>query len=373
MGVGGGVEAGREPNGRAALVLLEREANAAERWLHASDSARRQQGQLLEALGYGPRTSRARVVASRTELELLAYQPPSAEGPAILLVPAPIKAAYIWDLAPEASAVRCCRAAGAQVYLVAWRRPLASDARLGLSAYAERALGACVQAIAEETGQRRIFLAGHSLGGTFAAIFASLEPDRVRGLIELEGPLAFGAGSIEAALARAPQLVNAELAGNAPGTLLDLASVCADPTTFVTEPWLDWLCSSASPAARALHCRVRRWTLDESPMARRLFEDVVQLYRDNHFAEGRLHIGGRLASPRAIVSPVLAVLDPRSRLVPRAAVEAYRSHTSSRDVQLIEYGGDVGAALQHVGVLVGPNAHARVWPQIERWIVARAG
>ena len=36
----------------------------------------------------------------------------------------------------------------------------------------------------------------------------------------------------------------------------------------------------------------------------------------------------------------------------------------SEDKLLLEYGGDVGVALQHVGVLVGRSAHRDLWPQI---------
>lgn len=339
------------------------------------DWARRAQGRALDALGLGPQTTAGRTVLSRREVQLLAYQPARAGAAAVLLVPAPIKAAYIWDLAPGSSVVERCVQAGVQVYLAAWRRPMDADANMGLSEYAERALGACAEAISAETGEGGIFFAGHSLGGTLAAIFASLCPRRVRGLIALEAPVAFGAGSIEAALSHAPRSQTAALrpCGNVPGTFLDLASACADPLTFHAEPWLDWLHSLPAPSSQRLHWRVRRWTLDESPMARRLFEEVEQsLYRENRFAQNRLQIDGRTASSRAIVAPVLAILDPRSRLVPAASIEAYRTHTGSADVQTMTYHGDVGVVIQHVGVLVGPSAHACIWPQITRWIQSRA-
>lgn len=139
-----------------------------------------------------------------------AYQVPSADEPVILLLPAPIKTACIWDLAAGASVVRRCRAAGLQVYLASWHRTLPGDEARGLDEYADRALGACLDAITAETAQPKAFLAGHSLGGTLAAIFASLHPERVRGLIELEGPMAFGAGALETAASRAPPALGGE-------------------------------------------------------------------------------------------------------------------------------------------------------------------
>src|SRR5690606_36977133 len=118
------------------------------------------------------------------------------------------------------------------------------------------------------------------------------------------------------------------------------------------------------PAAHRLHAQVRRWSLDESPMARRLFVEVVEaLYRENRFAERRLELAGRLADPRSLQAPILAVRDPCSRLVPPPSIEAYSTHTASNDVQILEYHGDVGVMLQHVGVLVGKSAPERLWPQ----------
>lgn len=330
---------------------------------------RRQQGTLLDALGFGPQPKPSRTVWTSRAARVLAYQAPNARQPAILMVPAPIKTSYIWDMASGASALERWLVAGMQAYLIAWQLPDDGDEWMGLDEYASRSILECLQAVAAETGHSKVFLAGHSLGGTLAAIFASLHPERVRALIELEGPMAFGTGQLEAALARAPPAgAITQALGNVPGTFLDWASAWADPLTFGVEPWIDWMASGRSAAAHRLHWQVRRWSLDESPIARKLFDEVADaLYRENRFAERCLRIGGRLADPRAIEVPILAVLDPRSRIVPPASVEAYRTCTGSSDVEILEYRGDTGVLMQHVGVLIGENAHASLWPQILDW------
>jgi polyhydroxyalkanoate synthase len=40
---------------------------------------------------------------------------------------------------------------------------------------------------------------------------------------------------------------------------------------------------------------------------------------------------------------------------------------ASRAKTLLDYEGDIGVALQHVGPLVGRNAHALLWPKIVEW------
>jgi polyhydroxyalkanoate synthase len=335
----------------------------------AADEARRLQGLVLERLGYGPVTTPSRTVCESSIADLIAYQDPGPERLCALLIPAPIKTHYIWDLDPAVSAVRRFLHAGLQVYLVRWRRPPAKRG-LGLAAYGDDAIAKCLDALRAETGQERTILAGHSLGGTLAAIFASLHPERVHGLVELEGPIEFGEGMIEALVAAVPEtLARMESADTVPGTLLDVASVQADPLGFGAEPWLDLLASSPDPERRRLHLQVRRWTLDETPMAAALLDEVAnRLYRDNQFAEGRLEVGGRLATPGAITAPVLGVLDPNSRIVPPSSIEAYRGRTRSSGVTLATYTGESGVVMQHVGVLVGRNAHRTLWPQIATWL-----
>jgi len=64
--------------------------------------------------------------------------------------------------------------------LLEWSDPGPREGGFGLADYADRFLLAALDVIAAETGCPVALLAGHSLGGTLAAIFASLRPERVR-------------------------------------------------------------------------------------------------------------------------------------------------------------------------------------------------
>jgi polyhydroxyalkanoate synthase subunit PhaC len=344
-------------------------------WAYA-DQVRRRQGRLLDQWGFGPQTTSARVVRQWSVLDLLAYQEPNATQPVLLIVPAPIKAAYIWDLAREVSVVQHCLRAGLQVYLMAWRRPRRGDEALGLAHYAGRMVLESAEAAAAETGQPRLFIAGHSLGGTLAAVFGSLHPDRLRGLIAVEAPIHFprDQGRLESSATRAPAAADvARMFGNVPGSFLSMTSSWADPATFNAEPWADWWNALSSARARRLYMQVRRWTLNEAALPQRLYEDIVDgLYREDRFVNGTLCLHGIRVDPRALTAPILAIADARSRIVPPASVEAFRHCTGSKDVELINYPGDVGVMLQHVGVLIGDNAHRTIWPRTVAWIHQRA-
>ena len=336
--------------------------------LRRADSWRRERGELFDRLGLGPVLTPSRLALDLPELRLHGYEGGSPEE-ALLIVPAPVKRAYIWDLCPSASVVRRAQEHGLAVYLIEW---IAHDnAELGLAEYADRLLTACLNAIARETGERRVLLAGHSLGGTLAAIFATLHPERVRGLVLLEAPTRFGenAGAFALPVALTPARTISGALPLVPGSFLDLVSVAAAPGSFLLAPWLDALSIAGDAEARMLHLRVERWTLDELPMPCRLFEEVVdKLYYEDCFLSGDLIIAGRKASPAALNMPLLVVYRPGSFVIPPSSVLSLLDAAPSRRKQRLVYAGDRGVLLQHVGVLIGRTAHARLWPAILSWI-----
>jgi len=82
------------------------------------DQARRQVGRALDVLGLGPQETPHRVVADMPGARLRAYHDQErADGPVLLIIPAPFKKAYLWDLLPEVSVVRRCVNGGLRVYL----------------------------------------------------------------------------------------------------------------------------------------------------------------------------------------------------------------------------------------------------------------
>jgi polyhydroxyalkanoate synthase subunit PhaC len=73
-------------------------------------------------------------------VRLRAYQPPGAapRGPVLLIVPAPIECAYVWDLLPEVSVVRRCLGRGLRVYLLEWLDSGPAEDGFDLAVHAER-------------------------------------------------------------------------------------------------------------------------------------------------------------------------------------------------------------------------------------------
>ncbi len=340
-------------------------------WFEAADRMRRLQGLLLDSAQLGQQQTPHRVIHAWPGLRLRHY-PANRPGQASLLIlAAPIKRHYIWDLFPERSVVRRAMAGGLEVYLLEWTDQELQGGGLGLEDYAGTVLDECLDAIAGHGPSGGIFLAGHSLGGTLAALYSAWKPQRVAGLVLLEAPLHFAeaSGAFGPFLALGiPARALVPASGRVPGSLLNLISVGAAPDAFVWERYLDRLVSMGSTEALT-HWRVERWTLDEFALPPRLFEDVVEwLYRRDMFMRGELAFGGKPVAPRNITAPLFAVYDPSSRVVPPESVVPFHRAAGSRTKELLAYRGDVGVALQHVGVLVGESAHRELWPKVLRWL-----
>lgn len=333
------------------------------------DGLRRRQGEALDAIGLGPSECRYDVLASGACWRLRKYEG-GASGLPLLIVTAPIKRPYIWDFAPWASAVRRCLASGFRVYLLEWTAPRAESP--GLADYIARFVGEAVAAVKRGVGKPRLFLMGHSLGGTLAAVFAAIAPESIRGIVLLASPLSFAEGSSrfrDGLVATVPSSFPATAV--VPGSLISHLVGVADPGTFHAARLMDAGLSMSEPLAAAGHARVERWTLDEMALAGRLVHDLLELlYRGDRFSRGELTIGGTTVGPSSLNVPTLAVVNTDDQIAPPASVKPFTEAMRKGHARIIEHASEIGVGFPHLAILAGRHAHAQVWPRIISWLDA---
>ena len=333
-----------------------------------TDFLRRAQGDAFGALGLGPNECPYRVVASGSHWRLRDYADYDA-SPSLLIVAAPIKRPYIWDLAPSVSVIRCCLRRHLHVYVLEWVPASRHTASNGLDEYIE-AICECVAKTSGEAPGTKPFLIGHSLGGTLAAIFAASAPESLRGLVLLGAPLCFEPKMSQfrdALVSLVPSTLSET--DPFPGSLLSHVSALACPSTFVWSRLMDAVFSITDHHALDIHARVERWALDEIPLPGKLVYQIVEwLYRENRFCRGALKLGKTLVGPCNLSIPTLAVVNTADEVAPVASIKPFIDAMLAENVRIIEYPGEVGVSLQHLGILIGRQAHAEVWPEIVSWL-----
>jgi polyhydroxyalkanoate synthase len=334
------------------------------------DVLRRALGNALGAFGLDPDECPYRIVGFGPQWRLRDYGGHDTSL-SLLIVAAPIKRAYIWDLAPSVSAVRYCLRAGLHVHLLEWMPESHRKQNHGLDEYTE-AISECVAKISGRAPGTTPFLVGHSLGGTLAAIFTAWAPASIRGLILLGAPLCFGPASSRFRDALVSLVPPALSDGDPfPGSLLSLIATLASPGTFIWSRVIDTASSITDRQALEINARVERWALDEVPLPGKLVHQIVQwLFRENRFCQGTLTVGGTLVGPSSLSVPALAVITIADEVAPLASVEFCIDAMPATGVRIIQYPGEVGVGLQHLGILVGRQARAHVWPEIISWIKA---
>ena len=334
------------------------------------DVLRRSRGDAVAALGLGPSECPHQVIASGPHWRLRDYGGDSSRS--LLIVAAPIKRPYSWDLAPSASAIRYCLRERLHVYLLEWRPASRDEAEIGLD-QSTLAIADCVTRVAAADGGARPFLIGHSLGGTLAAIYAASAPDSIKGLVLLGAPLCFAPQTTEfrdALVSLVPPMLSET--EPFPGSLLSYMSALASPHTFVWERLMDAALTFTDAHAMEIHARIERWALDEVALPGKLVHQIIDdLYRDNRLFRGELMVRDVAIGPARLTAPTLAVVNTSDDVAPPAAIEPFVAAMPAGSGQLIRYPGEVGVGLQHLGILVGRKALAEVWPQIISWMRAQ--
>jgi polyhydroxyalkanoate synthase subunit PhaC len=334
-----------------------------------ADAVRHVQRDMLDLLGFGPEECAYRLLVSTPHWKLRDYGGPTSRPP-VLIVAAPIKRPYIWDLCPSISAVRYCLSRGLHVCLLEWQPPSSGGGAAGLETYGDRAIAECVTRLSEGRPAMAPFLLGHSLGGTLAAVFAGLEPRRLRGLVLVGAPLCFHPASSQfrdAVVSLAPSLLPA--GDIVPGSAVSHLSALASPISFIWSRMADTVFSLADASAMALHGRIERWALDEVALSGRLVGEIVRwFYQENRLYRGTLRLRETVIGPSDVGVATLAVVNTADEIAGRATIMPFLDAMRISDVRLIDYPGETGVGLQHLALLVGRHAYAKIWPRIIAWL-----
>ncbi|HJL16317.1 MAG TPA: alpha/beta fold hydrolase [Sandaracinaceae bacterium LLY-WYZ-13_1] len=221
----------------------------------------------------------------------------------------------------------------------------------------------------ELSGQDRVFLVGHSMGGLISYFGgATRVRDQVSGIVSLGSPYVFGQGSALlfglrelAAAVRFTGLLDANpaLPLRIVGRHLNRRKTIWN-ARLIPLPIRAWAPDTVEPDV--LEEYLRR-TFDRSTLAVAL--DIFRAGRDKGFksADGMIDYSTAF---EILDRPLLVVAGTEDGLAPPASVRpAYeRSRSSDKTYRAFPYG--------HIDLVVGKEATRTVWPLIRNWLARRS-
>jgi len=79
-------------------------------------------------------------------------------------------------------------------------------------------------------------------------------------------------------------------------------------------------------------------------------------HRENRLCRGALQIGDTLVGPSSLSAPTLAIVNMADEVAPLASLKPFTDAMPAKNARIIEYPGEAGVCLQHLGILVGREA-----------------
>jgi polyhydroxyalkanoate synthase subunit PhaC len=291
----------------------------------------------------------------------------------LLLVFAIMNRPHVLDLRPGHSFVAYILRHGYDTYLLDWGAPGPEDRNLRFDDYALEYLPRVVRKVKSVTGCDRFSMLGWCLGALISTLYAALRPDDgLKNLILLTAPLDFtdktAGGFIRWTSTQsfnADQIVAAF--GNVPGELIDYGAKALKPVENFIGNYMSLWDNIDNPKVVESWHAMNTWVRDNIPMAGAAYRQLInEFYKENRLIEGGLVIRGERVDLHQLKANVLNVIAESDHITPPCQSEGIMARIGSPDKELIRVRGG------HIGIMAGSAAEKTTWPQLERWLAARA-
>lgn len=297
-------------------------------------------------------------------------QPPRYRIPVIFLY-ALINKPYLLDMLPGFSLIEYLVENGFDVYLLDWGEFGWEERNLSFDDLIVDYVHPAVQCAAQLAGIREVSVAGLSMGGTMAAMYAALFNDpEIRNLINIGGQIDFSDGGI------AGRLLNAErfhaervvqLFPLVPRELVAMGATMLNPyKNLVGNYTRVWRIMDEGMSVTSWKAIIK-WYRDGVHFPGRAFVQwTSDLYQENKLVRKEMVLRGQTIDLSRIKANLLTVSGRRDHIVPRHQITAAHDHMSSADKTHLEYPVD------HDGMVYGRLARDKVYPQIADWLASRS-
>jgi polyhydroxyalkanoate synthase len=286
----------------------------------------------------------------------------------VLLVPSLINRHYVLDLMSGKSLVEYLVSQGHDVYCVDWGTPGPEDRYLSFDEIVDGYLGRAIRQTARIAGAQQAHVLGYCMGGTLAAIHASVRPTPLASLTTLAAPVSFADGGMLAFWTRSKGYdVNAliEAFGNAPWPLLQFSFHLLRPTLNLAK-LVNLVDRAESDEFIDGFLALEHWGNDNVSLPGEFYRRYVEeLYRADALLGGTFTLSGEPARLQNVRCPLHVVTFEHDNIVPKAAALPLLELAGSKDKRHLHLDGG------HVGSVVSRHAAKNLWPNLTRFWAER--
>ena len=309
-------------------------------------------------------------VFEEDKLQLFRYLPggkPRCPVP-VLICYALVNRQYMMDLQSDRSLIRNLLGQGLDIYIIDWGYPDHGDRYVTLDDYIDVYLNDCVDFVREHTGCERINLLGVCQGGTFAAIYTALYPQKISNLNTLVTPINFhttdGLLNVWSRHMNIDAMV--DTMGIIPGEFMNVGFLMLKPFQLMVDKYVGLMDNLDDPATVANFVRMEKWIFDSPAQAGEAYRKFLKdLYQENKLVKGELEIGGRRVDLGRITMPLLNIYATEDHLVPPASSIPLNDLVGSDDKTLYSFPGG------HIGIYVSSRSQKELAPWVAAWLMER--
>jgi polyhydroxyalkanoate synthase len=279
------------------------------------------------------------------------------------------------DLQEDRSLIRNLLKEGIDVYLIKWGDPTRKDRWLTLDDYVNDFLDTCVDFIREEHGLDQINLLGICQGGTMAACYAALHPEKIKNLVLTVTPIDFHAdqeheekdfGLLNKWARHLDIDLMVDALGNPPAELLNFSFMLVRPMSLNVRKYTDMINILDNERALMNFLRMEKWLFEGPDSAGEAYRQFIkEFFQENKLIKNEIELGGQPVDLGNITMPVLNCYANQDNLVPPKSTIALGKYVGTDDYSELEIPAG------HIGFYVSGRAQKLLAPGIANWLKER--
>lgn len=313
-----------------------------------------------------------KTLGKRGRSRLLKFSPTpgiTPSGKCLFITPSLINRYYILDLYKGCSFIENLCDHGHTTYLIDWDDARPQDRFATIEDHILNWMDWGIEKALKDFGSEKIHLMGQCIGGTFAAIYASLFPEKVGSLVLLTAPIDFHVDGHFYRWANDASVNVDEMAdvmGNISSDFLNQTFKMLTPMGEVKQ-FQNLIKHSWDTQFVKKHAAMTSWISDNINFPGKTYKRFISsFYQNNELVKGEFVLeqgeSEKVIDLKNITAPVLCFHAQGDIIVPSDSATAIFKYTNSKTYHQVALGGG------HIGCVVSNKHQKKMWAETQEWL-----